>query len=182
MKRIVICIALLIIVLGNRSVMGQDDSAYEHLKPLESAIGEWVAEYEMPPGHPGIGEEGAKVVVNGTWRWMLKKNFMVMNFKRQVGDDMQLGKEIVGWDAKSGQLVHWLYWDGGLHGKGEWTLDGNKWVLHWSMTGPDKKVIKGTSHMVKVDKDTLTWRGTDMALDGEALPDWPTITYKRKKE
>ena len=136
----------------------------------------------MPPGHPLIGEEGTKVVTNVTWRWMLKRDFIVINFKRQVGDEMQLGKEIVGWDAKSGQLVHWLFWDGGYHGKGEWSLDGDKWVLRWSLTGPDKKVHKGTSHIVKVDDDTFTWQATDMAAGDEALPDWPKITYKRKKK
>ena len=49
-----------------------------------------------------------------SWRWMLKRDFMVINMKRQVGDKKELGKEIVGWDAKSGQLVHWLFWEGGF--------------------------------------------------------------------
>ena len=35
MRRIVTCIAVLSIVLSQRAVMGQDESAYEHLKPME---------------------------------------------------------------------------------------------------------------------------------------------------
>ena len=182
MSRIVISFVALCILLGQLPVMGQDDSAHEHLKPLESVIGEWEAEFEVPPGHPEVGEEGEKVVQTVSWRWMLKKSYIVMNLKRQVGNKTQVGREIVGWDAKSGQLVHWIFWDGGFHGKGEWSIDGNHWTLRWSASGPDKKVVKGTSHLVMVDDDTMTWRATDITLDGEAQADFPTVTRKRKKE
>ena len=45
-----------------------------------------------------------------------------------------------------------------------------------------KKTHSGTSHLKKVDKDTFTWRGTDQVVADEPAPDWPTVTYKRKKE
>jgi hypothetical protein len=66
---------------------------HKHLKPLEPAIGEWVAEFKIPPGHPEFGEEGESAVFSGTWRWMLKKNFMVINMKRQIGEKTLLSKE-----------------------------------------------------------------------------------------
>jgi hypothetical protein len=182
MKRIVICIAVLGIVFFQRATMGQDSPAYQHLKSLESAIGEWTAEFEIPPGHPEFGEPGEKAVFSGTWRWMLKKKFMVINMNRKVGDESRLSKEIIGWDAASGQIIHWIYNDRGDVGKGEWSVDGNNWTLRWSQTQPDKTVRRGISHMVKVDDDTLTWRATDMAMGDKALPDFPTITFKRKKE
>jgi hypothetical protein len=80
------------------------------------------------------------------------------------------------------QLVHWIYNDRGHVGRGEWSVDGDEWVLRWSTTHPDKTVRKGTSHLVKVDDDTMTWRATDMTMGDEPLADFPTITFKRKKE
>jgi hypothetical protein len=182
MKRAVVFVAALSVVLSCSLASCEDDpqSTHEHLKGMSWAVGDWVAEFTMPPGYPSIGPEGAKVVISASWRWMLKRDFMVVDFKREVDGEMQLGKEIIGWDARSEKLVHWLFWNGGFHGDGEWSRHGDTFNLKWSMTDPDKKTVKATSHFVKIDKDTFTWQATDATVDGESLPDWPKVTYKRK--
>ena len=182
MRSIAICFAVFCILIAQRAVTAQDETAHEHLKQMEWVIGDWVAETKVPPGRPDVGEEGATMIWHVSWRWMLKRDFIVLNLKQQVGEKTEVGREIVGWDGKSGQLVHWLFWQGGNHGKGEWSVDGDKLRLRWSMVGPENKESKGTSHLAKVDVDTFTWRGTNQVADGKPMPDWPTITFKRKNE
>ena len=182
MRSIAICFAVFCILLGQRAVTAQDKTAHEHLKQMDWIIGDWEAETEIPPGRDDVGEAGAKMVVQVSWRWMVKRDFIVLNLKQQIGEKSEVGREIVGWDAKSGQLVHWLFWEGGKHGKGEWSVDGDKLLLNWSIIGPDNKESRGRSHLAKVDEDTWTWRGTDQITDGKPSPDWPTMTFKRKKK
>jgi hypothetical protein len=87
-------------VLCQRDVIGQDSPAHEHLKVMKAFVGEWVSESKVPPDRPEVGEEGTTMVLHLSWRWMLNRDFMVGNFKRQVGEKTELGKEIAGWDAK----------------------------------------------------------------------------------
>jgi hypothetical protein len=184
MRSAAVCVAVLNILFASGLAQAQDDSpsTHKHLRGMKWIIGDWVATFNMPPGHPLVGLEGTKVVSNVSWRWMLKRDFMVINFKRQVGEETHLGKEIIGWDATSEKLVHWLFWNGGSHGSGEWTCNGDTWLLKWEIIGPDKKVHRGTSRIVKKDNDTFTWQATDTSTDGQPKPDWPLITYKRKKD
>jgi len=182
MKRIVVCLTAFFGLLGQCAVTAQDKTAHEQLKKIDWIIGEWEAETKVPPRRPDVGEEGATMELHTSWRWMLKKDFMVLNLKHQIGNKTEVGREIVGWDAESGQLVHWLFWEGGKHGTGEWTMNDDKLRLKWSMVGPNNKQSKGTSLITKIDADTVTWQGTDLVVDGKNVPDWPVITYKRKTD
>lgn len=91
MRSIAICCAIFCLVLGQRAVTAQDKTAHEHLKQIAWIIGDWEAETEIPPGRDDVGEAGAKMIVQVSWRWMVKRDFIVLNLRQQIGEKTEVG-------------------------------------------------------------------------------------------
>lgn len=172
------------LLLATSIVLGQGEppaSNHEHVKELGWLIGRWEGSYILPEGMPDLGKPGSKVTDDQSFKWILNKTFIQYNFTSRIdGEVSSEGMEVIGWDAPSGKLVHWVFGSTGFHGPGVWRRDGDLWVLDWSGTAPDKTTYSGTSVHRIVDRNTYTWQMVHLKKDGKPIPDWPVVEYKRK--
>ena len=155
----------------------QQASNYDHLKPLEFTIGKWVGEYEIPIEIAGF-PAGTKVVERISARWLLRKNYIVSDFTQEAdGRKRRTGKEITRWDRLAGKLKHSIF-DLEGSGEGQWHKDGDRMVLTWTYTDAENG-ITGKSILGKIDDNAYSWQLVQIKVDGESVPDWPKVTYKR---
>lgn len=162
------------------AALGEDTKspAYEHLKPLQWQIGDWVGEYTAAFDLGGV-KKGDVVTSHVSFRWMLDRNVLVVDSYQVVaGKRIPNTHEIASWDPESNKLIVRFYTAQGT-GRGEYAQIGDKIVLPWS-ADLDEGKLKGTSYLEKLDADTYRWQGREVALGDKKLPDWPLITMKRK--
>ena len=69
--------------------------------------------------------------------------------------------------------------DTGAFGEGEWTKDGDAWIIKNSMTLQDGKQTTATLIIKPVDADTISLQVKDRTLDGNALPEGKEVKLKR---
>jgi hypothetical protein len=155
------------------------DTAYEHLKPLEWAIGDWVGEWSLPYDLPPF-KQGDRVGYHASSRWIMNRNYLVVD-TYMVGKDGRRAPdthEIIGWDPAKKKVVHSIYGADGT-GNGEWTETGKQARLRWSFDSKEGR-LEGTSYMEVKDANTHTWQVKNVTLKGEKQDDWPLVTFKRK--
>jgi uncharacterized protein (TIGR02246 family) len=143
-------------------------SNYVHLRGLEWATGEWASD------NPKAEVEHISLAFTET------KNFLIGSFSTTVRD-VSVGsmKVRVGWDPKKQQLRSWSFDDTGAFGEGEWTKDGDAWIIKNSMTLQDGKQTTATLVIKPVDPDTISLQVKDRTLDGNALPEGKEVKLKR---
>jgi hypothetical protein len=171
-------------LLAASMVVGQGDTAtsqQQQLKELSWLIGRWEGTYVLPEGIPDIGAPGSTVTDEQTFKWILNKNFIQYNFTSRIdGKVSSDGMEVIGLDVESGKLTHWVFGSTGFRGHGVWRRDGDAWVLDWSGVTPDKTTYSGSSVHCIVDRNTYTCQMVHLKKNGDKIPDWPVIEYKRK--
>jgi uncharacterized protein (TIGR02246 family) len=143
-------------------------SNYEHLRPIEWLIGEWVEDTK--------GENVGRV----RFEWTQDQNFILA--MRAVGiKDVVLdnGSQRIGWDPAAKLIRSWNFESDGSFGQGSWQKDGNNWVIKMSSVLRSGSLMVGTTILTRVDADTIALQGKDQQLDGKALPDTPAIRMKR---
>ena len=170
----VVCLALSTATRGDEN----KSTAYEHLKPLQWQIGDWVGEYTAAFDLAGV-KKGDVVTSHTSFRWMLDRSVLVVDSHQVVGGKrIPNTHEIASWDPTSNKRIVRFYTAQGA-GCGEYAQIGDKIVLPWSADLEEGK-LKGTSYIEKVDADTYTWQGREVTLAGKKLPDWPVVTMRRK--
>lgn len=144
-------------------------SNYEHLRPLEWAIGEWSE--DVKEGHAG------RVV----FEWAMEQNFIIATREVAVDDALLFnGTERIGWDPAAKLIRSWSFEADGGFGEGTWAKDGKSgWTVRTSAVLRTGSLITATNVVTRVDADTITWQAKDRRLDGNALTDTPVITMKR---
>jgi uncharacterized protein (TIGR02246 family) len=143
-------------------------SNYEHLRPLEWVIGEWVQDTKDP--HVGRVQ----------FDWADDRNFIIG--LRAVGiKDVLLdnGSQRIGWDAAAKTIRSWNFESDGGFGHGAWSLEGDKWTIKMSSVLNSGSILTATTLVTRVDPDTITWQSKDQRLDGKPIADTPLITMKR---
>ena len=160
------------------SARGAEPSpAYEHLKPLEWQIGEWITEYQSAADSGPI-KKGDTVTVHFSLRWLPGRSFMVNNsFSEVDGKRIATGLEIISWDYEKSIISHSYYGTWGK-GHGVWTKVGDTAQLEWTIQG-QYGTFKGTSHATKGD-DSWEWQIIEQTHDGEKMPDMPVATFRPK--
>ena len=179
-RMVTITLLLAVLTAANILTATETNSAYEHLKPLEWTLGDWVGEY-VATADIGPIKKGDRVTSYASSRWAYNKTYMFADFQLEIdGEKRPDTHEINGWDAEDNEAVHWIYAEFGS-GKGVWTEIGdNKASLRWSVDSKDGK-FDGTSYLEKIDDDTHTWQARNVTLDGKPFPDWPQVTMRRQK-
>jgi uncharacterized protein (TIGR02246 family) len=146
-------------------------SNYDHLRPLEWAIGEWVQETKDPH------------VARVLFEWTPDQNFIIAT--RAVGvKDVLLdnGHQRIGWDPAARLIRSWSFESDGGFGHGAWKKEGeNRWVITMSSVLRDGSLMTSATAVTRVDADTITWQVKDQQVNGKAMPDSPPITMKRVK-
>ena len=153
---------------------------YEQLKQIEWLIGDWEGDMVVPPSFQEIYPEGTTVHSKQSYFWMENKNYIGFKFRDEKdGKVLHQGFEVIGVDPQSKKLVHWIFSVAGGYGTGEWSREGDVWKLKWSGSLPNKVKYEGTSYLQQVDANTHTWQMKDTKRNGEKVPDYPVVTFRR---
>jgi uncharacterized protein (TIGR02246 family) len=143
---------------------------YEHLKPMEWLVGEWIDEVE--------GAEVGRM----TFAWSENQGFLVNTYSTSAKNlVLSSGTQYIGWDPSAKQYRSWTFDSMGGFGEGSWTKDGDKWVSKSNAVLQDGRKMTATNVVTRVDADTISWQGKDRTLDGKAIPDMKEVKMKRVK-
>lgn len=146
-------------------------SHYEHLRPLEWTIGEWVQDTKEPH------------VARVMFEWTPDQNFILVT--RAVGIKEALldnGTQRVGWDPAGKMIRSWTFEADGGFAHASWKQEGDKkWVVTTSSVLRSGSLMTSTTVVTRVNNDTVTWQAKDQVLDGKPLPDTAVVTMKRVK-
>jgi uncharacterized protein (TIGR02246 family) len=145
-------------------------SHYEHLKPLEWLIGEWVD-----------ADEAA--TIQTTCRWTKNRNFISRSFAVSIADRVDLeGTQVIGWDPDKKVIRSWMFDSDGGFGAGLWTQSGKRWTVKALRVLPDGRKGSAVNYLTQVNDDTFTLESTGREVDGEILPSIGPVTVTRKPQ
>jgi len=146
-----------------------DGSNYNHLRPLEWLIGDWV-------------EEGADVELTSSFAWTDNRNFLIRTFTLKVpGRPLLTGTQRIGWDASTQRIRSWEFDSDGDFGEGSWSRRGDsEWVVKMSGVRRDGQIATDTRVIVRTGPDHLTWQALDRTLGGEVQEDTIKFSMVRR--
>jgi uncharacterized protein (TIGR02246 family) len=143
---------------------------YDHLRALEWAIGEWVAEAETG--------EGAHL----TFTWAPHQNYIINTFMATFKNvSLGSGTQWIGWDPRAKTIRVWTFEEAGGFGEGVMTKVDNKLQIKVTLTQRDGTKVTATNIVTPIDRDTVTWESRERTADGKAVPDIKPIKLKRVK-
>jgi hypothetical protein len=155
---------------------------YEHLKPLEFMIGEWVLEDTMDEDVPNIGEAGDHFLLTIKWGWGLRKNIINEQLIVRVNDKMTWStRAMIGWDAEKKQIVSTSFDSLGGHGGAVIACTEDGFTMKNRTVSAEGTPSTSTVIIKRVDEDTIGGETKDITEDGEKKPDRPYVELKRKK-
>ncbi len=155
---------------------------YEHLKPLEFMIGEWVLDDTMDEDEPNIGEAGEHFVMTIKWSWGLRKNIIIEQMTVLVNEKVTwASRAIIGWDAEKKQIVSTGFNSLGGHGDAVVTCTEVGFTMKHRTVSPEGNTGGSTVIVKRVDEDTVGGETKDITEGGEMKPDRPYVELKRKK-
>lgn len=155
----------------------QPSPDYEHLKPLEWQIGDWVSEYQAA-SDAGPIKKGDTVTVRFSLRWSPDRSFIVNNSLTEVGGKrVATGLEIISWDSEKSMVSHSYHGSWGT-GHGAWTKVGDKAELEWTIKG-QHGAFTGKSYVTR-GAESWEWQIREQTHDGKVMPDMPLATFRRK--
>ena len=144
------------------------NSNYEHLRPLEWLVGDWV-------------EEGSDIVLTSSFAWSDNRNFLIRTFRLQVpGRPAVTGTQRIGWDPSIRQIRSWEFDSDGSFGEGIWSRRGDEWVIKMNGVRHDGRVASDTRVIVRTGSDHLSWRAVDRTLADEVQEDTPEFVMVRR--
>jgi uncharacterized protein (TIGR02246 family) len=141
-----------------RDEEGPPPTGQEQLRALGWLVGDWV-------------DDDGNVVVRSTCRWSEDGNFLLQDFRLQVGGEnaMRVSQRI-GWDPLAKRVRSWVFDSEGGFGESVWTRDGDVWLIKATGVRPDGKTASATNMLVPAGKDAYVWRSRDRIVGDEAVP------------
>jgi uncharacterized protein (TIGR02246 family) len=142
-------------------------SHYEHLKPLEWLIGDWV-------------DADGDSVIRTSCKWTKNNNFIARSFTVSAGDLVVLeGTQVVGWAPDKKVIRSWMFDSDGGTGVGVWTNDGDRWTIRTVRVLPDGRKGSSVNVITRIDDNSFTWKSTSREVDGGLLPTLGPVTITR---
>lgn len=152
------------------SRLGEADKApshYEHLKPLEWMIGDWV-------------DADDASIIRTSCKWTKNKNFITRSFSVSSGDLIVLeGTQVIGWAPDKKVIRSWMFDSDGGTGVGIWTNEGERWTNRTLQVLPDGRKGSSVNMITRIDDDSFTWKSTSREVDGNVLPSIGPVTITR---
>jgi len=146
-------------------------SSHDFLRELDWLAGEWIDEARK-------GE-----VARASYAWAENDNFLVSNFAVTLKDvPVAGGTQWIGWDGAAKGIRSWSFDSNGGIATGDWSKDGDKWLVKATATARDGKKLSSVNVITKVDADHFTWQSTKRSADGKAIPDTEVVKIKRAKQ
>jgi uncharacterized protein (TIGR02246 family) len=121
--------------------------------------------------------------VRTTYEWDDGKNFIRAKFtiKQKDSDEVLSGTQLIGRDARTGQLHSWLFESDGGFGEADWTWDGKNWRLDATGVEPDGDEVTATNVLTPLGKDAFTWQSIERTVDDEDVADISPVKVVRVK-
>jgi len=136
---------------------------------LDWLIGEWKS----------TGGQGAEI--RTTYSWAPSKKFINVQFSIKEKDLALTGAQVIGVDPATGSIHSWTFEADGGVGAGQWSRDGDHWVLDAAGTLNDGTTLTETNILRRINEDTFTWQSINRLLDDSEIPDLPPVKVARVK-
>ena len=184
MKRLITALVVVVAVFSTGTTSGKEPGVhYEHLKPNAMMIGTWRYEGPLLEDVPGFAENGTEYVIQVTWRWILNRNAVEIQWTNQFhGGKKVMGKGLIGWNAAEEKITY-----GGMDSLGSMSIgtitfddDGKTSTLTSKGVDAEGETTEFKASFKQVDKETLTWKALHRSgdlLEGES----PVYTFKKVK-
>jgi uncharacterized protein (TIGR02246 family) len=158
-------------ILSVRDLSDSDDDdsnpSANELRSLDWLVGDWVHQ-----------EKDSVIAIS--CRKTEKKSFLLIDQVVQLKGDTVLSlKQIIGWDPLRQEFRSWVFDSAGGFGEGEWTRQGNEWVVSAEGVRSDGRTASSTNTWRFIDANTFEWTSTDREIDGQPDPDM-RVRYVRK--
>ena len=151
-----------------RDETSHDLSPHDRLKELEWLVGEWI-------------NESQDAVVNTSCKWSDDGNFLIREFTmKSQGQPVLAGTQRIGWDAVKRQFKTWIFDSQGGFGEGNWTRDGDRWLIKAEGVRQDGKPASATNIITRMGKDRIGWQSVDRTLGRATVPGIDEFTLVRK--
>lgn len=133
-------------------------SNYDHLKPLEWMIGEWVDQ-----------DESTSIYTSS--KWSKNKNFIVRKFNVNIEGRIVLsGAQRVGWDPVRKQIKSWTFDSDGGVAEGYWSKQGKRWIIKKVSVLQNGQRASATNIYTLLDKDSFLWESQNRVVGNEREP------------
>ncbi|WP_298861565.1 SgcJ/EcaC family oxidoreductase [uncultured Gimesia sp.] len=138
------------------------------LKDLEWLLGNWVTELKG-------------VTLTTDYHWLPGKKFIERTyFSSRNGKPQVLGKQIIGVDPSSGDIMSWTFNTDGSHAVGIWAAVENGWLIESRGVTSDGMLTSAHNILSKIDKNGCRWQSVNRTANGIELPDALEVVSKRK--
>lgn len=149
----------------------QDVGAADHLKDLDWLVGNWQC------------NSGPDNLVMLEVEWGSKKTFLLSKTTKKNKGVVEVDRQIVGWDARTGKIVSWHFDCNGGFGYGKWTPDGkDSWIVDFAGVSPSGKSTRATNEFKAGSPTEFSWKSTQQSVDGDSLPDCGPIKLIKNKK
>ncbi len=140
----------------------------DELKQLEGFIGEWV-------------DENPDELVLMNYQWIDNDRFILGTFTIQIkGHTVLTGTHRIGWNPLKKTLHSWLFDSEGGFAEGDWTRDGDQWIVKLTGVTRDGKPSAMTQTFTLNGKHRMTMQSVNRVVGEKKLPDGEkTIAVRR---
>jgi uncharacterized protein (TIGR02246 family) len=144
-------------------------SNFAKVEGLGWLVGTWTAQ-----------KDGNKV--RTTVRWIANNSFLEREYAVSTdGIVTSGGRQIIGWDPKSGQIRSWSFDASGGHGTGVWTPTPDGWQIEQSGVMADGTPTSSRDTLVRIpgEDNVLGFRSANRTVGDTRLPDVPEVVLER---
>jgi uncharacterized protein (TIGR02246 family) len=143
---------------------------------------EQLAELEWLVGRWAEADKTTNLDVDSQYSWARGGNFLTRNVTVKRSGEVTLeGWQIIGWDPLAERIRSWTFDGEGGYSEGQWTREGNRWLVRESGYTPDGDRTTAENTITKVAADRLTFESNSRTLDGEPQPGIGRIEINRVK-
>jgi len=133
---------------------------HDRLTELAWLIGDWEE-----------ADKASDVTIRSQYVWARGGNFITRNVTVKRGDETVIdGWQIIGWDPVEKHIRSWTFDGEGGFAEGQWTREGERWLLREKGVAPDGSRTTAENTISKLSADRLTWESNSRTLDGEPQP------------
>ncbi|MCC7422653.1 MAG: nuclear transport factor 2 family protein [Planctomycetaceae bacterium] len=136
-------------------------------------LGWLVGEWKSTP------QQGAEI--RTTYSWAPSRKFLKVEFSLKEKDLELAGSQVLGVAPSTGNIRSWTFEGDGGVAEGDWSRDGDHWVIEASGTLADGTTITETNILRRVDADTFTWQSINRFLGDDEIDDLPPVKVTRVK-
>ena len=150
-------------------------SNFARVESLDWLVGTWKAERDG-------------TALQTTVHWIANKSFLERDYTiRKDGIPFSSGKQIIGWDAKAGQIRSWSFDGAGGYGTGLWTATPDGWRIESTGVMADGTPTSSVDLVIRVpgEDNVLGWRSIAQTRAGPPCPihrrSWSIASWRRSR-